>query len=252
MSSCCHLRDRGNTPHTGLPNLLFAKLPTCVRPFVVFGVVTLIHDMLPSRLWWFVTSKSALRCCVFGLCRALPGPAQGSLAQEAKQGPEWDAPAGAWPMPRAMAYCCRHARKPKSIETATDQHTLPGGAATTANKSLAACCTATKPLQHSQSCQQVVAAHVACQGIPASVCLSDTRIHHDINCPQARASGGELAGPWMIEVAGLYISGLLESPVPALQFEAANGLLRLSSLAKAVARSGASLERSTHAGSSVC
>ncbi len=42
----------------------------------------------------------------------------------------------------------------------------------------------------------------------------------------------------MIEVTGLYISGLLEAPAPALQFEAARALLRLSSLAKRVARSG--------------
>lgn len=43
----------------------------------------------------------------------------------------------------------------------------------------------------------------------------------------------------MIEVAGLYIAELLESPAPALQFEAARALLRLSSLAKRVANSGA-------------
>jgi hypothetical protein len=43
----------------------------------------------------------------------------------------------------------------------------------------------------------------------------------------------------MIEVAGLYIAELLESPAAALQFEAARALLRLSSLAQRVAQSGA-------------
>lgn len=52
------------------------------------------------------------------------------------------------------------------------------------------------------------------------------------------ASGGELAGPWLIEVAGLYIAPALERPAPALQFEAALGLLRLSALARRVARTG--------------
>ena len=67
-----------------------------------------------------------------------------------------------------------------------------------------------------------------------------TPLEPDPICPtrQAVASGGELAGPWMIEVAGLYIAELLESPAAALQFEAARALLRLSSLAQRVAQSG--------------
>ena len=64
---------------------------------------------------------------------------------------------------------------------------------------------------------------------------------------QAVASGGELAGPWMIEVAGLYIAELLESPSAALQFEAARALLRLSDLANRVARSGEALHGMTNA-----
>lgn len=52
------------------------------------------------------------------------------------------------------------------------------------------------------------------------------------------ASGGEMAGPWLIEVAGLYIVALLECPSAALQFQAALGLLRLAALARRVAHAG--------------
>ena len=50
--------------------------------------------------------------------------------------------------------------------------------------------------------------------------------------------GGELPGPWMIEVVGHYLYPLVGSTAAALILEAAKGLLQLTALAKSVSASG--------------
>ena len=54
----------------------------------------------------------------------------------------------------------------------------------------------------------------------------------------AQNVGGEMPGPWMIEVVGHYLYPLVGSTAAALILEAAKGLLQLTALAKSVSASG--------------